>query len=432
MQSENTNQTSLMLGDYRSSVFDSIKLRGRIKVHRDIEIKSNHRSFREQVSYGFRILPSYAWQRLTRRLVRGRVHLIIALANHFEPSIVPHGGQRHAPFEEQERRVDFWCREYPRMVDAWRDSDGRPFLHTYFYPAEQYTRRLIQQVADHCNSGWGEIEIHLHHGIEVPDTAENTRRQLVEFRDMLASDHGCLSYLDGSGSPRYAFVHGNFALANSANGYFCGVDNEMQMLADTGCYADLTLPTAPFHPAQIAKINSLYECVLPLDQAAPHRRGHDLESGRPPNVFPLMIQGPLMPRFFLSPSRTISIENGAITKQNPLSVARLRLWRRAAIRVGGRPDWLFIKLHCHGMDPTQQDAVLGAPMRDFLRELVQGAEERNEVLHFVSAREMVNIVLAACDGREGNPSEYRDYRLKRARSQPREITSTGTEAAVKK
>jgi hypothetical protein len=28
---------------------------------------------------------------------------------------------------------------------------------------------------------------------------------------------------------------------------------------------------------------------------------------------------------------------------------------------------------------------------------------------------MVNIILAACDGKEGNPGNYRDYRLKRAR-----------------
>ena len=38
----------------------------------------------------------------------------------------------------------------------------------------------------------------------------------------------------------YAFVHGNFALANSAGGRYCGVDEEMQILAETGCYADMT------------------------------------------------------------------------------------------------------------------------------------------------------------------------------------------------
>jgi hypothetical protein len=89
------------------------------------------------------------------------------------------------------------------------------------------------------------------------------------------------------------------------------------------------------------------------------------------------------------------------------------LWKRAAISVRGKPDWLFIKLHCHGMDPTQRDVVLGEPMRKFLRELVEGAVQRGEILHFVSAREMVNIMLAACDGREGTPGEYRDYRFKR-------------------
>ena len=53
-------------------------------------------------------------------------------------------------------------------------------------------------------------------------------------------------------------------------------------------------------------------------------------------------------------------------------------------------------------------------MQRFLAEFVEGARERNEVIHFVTAREMVNIILAACDGREGNPGECRDYRLKRA------------------
>ncbi len=82
------------------------------------------------------------------------------------------------------------------------------------------------------------------------------------------------------------------------------------------------------------------------------------------------------------------------------------------ISVRGRPDWLFLKLHCHGMDPTQEDGVLGKSFGRFLQLLVEGARERGEILHFVSAREMVNVILAACDGREGNPGKYRDYRFK--------------------
>jgi hypothetical protein len=140
----------------------------------------------------------------------------------------------------------------------------------------------------------------------------------------------------------------------------------------------------------------------------------DLQRGRAPQIFPIIVQGPLLPdRTPLKESFRLAIENGAITGSCPATLRRLKLWKNASISVQGCPDWLFVKLHCHGMDPTQREAMLGEPILNFLRELVQGSPTRNEVLHFVSAREMVNIMLAACDGREGNPGEYRDYRLKR-------------------
>jgi hypothetical protein len=376
---------------------------------------------RRKLRYG-RWLPDYAWQRLTRSVPRGKVHLIFALADHFEPSIVPGNGRSREPLSEQDRRVKQWCSEYPRSVDSWRDHDGRPLMHTYFYPAEQYDRGLVDRLTEHCHEGWGEVEIHLHHGVDEPDTAENTRRQLVEFRDALVVDHGSLCFLDGAGQPRYAFVHGNFALANSAGGYACGVDNEMEILAATGCYADFTLPSAAFHPAQIGKVNSLYECSLPLNARAPHRKGRDLRVGHVPRTLPLVVQGPLMLDFDRHARNGIArFENAALTAANPPGLRRLRLWKKAAISVQGRPDWLFIKLHCHSMDPTQREAVVGASVQRFLAQLVAGAPERNEVIHFVTARQMVNIIWAACDGREGNPGEYRDYRLKLSCQSPGKI-----------
>src|SRR5262249_60427377 len=77
---------------------------------------------------------------------------------------------------------------------------------------------------------------------------------------------------NGRALPWPAFVHGNWAFATSAGGRYCGVDEEMAILAETGCYADLTLPV-PLGLPHVGKINSLYECGLPLDQRAPHRRG---------------------------------------------------------------------------------------------------------------------------------------------------------------
>jgi hypothetical protein len=358
-------------------------------------------------------LPEYMWQRCVRRLPNIRpMHLIIGVADHFEPSFQPEAPSTYADRNTQVRRLKNWCREYPEALGTWRDNEGQPFRHTYFFPAEQYDEDLIDCLAEHCQAGWGEIEIHLHHGVESPDTPENTRRKLLEFRDALAA-HGCLSRLNGVGPPRYAFVHGNWALANSAQGRFCGVDDEMQILADTGCYADFTLPAAP-SSAQISKINALYECSTPLSRRAPHRRGRDLKSGRPPEVFPLIIQGPLLLDFGRQKQGWpfAGIENGELTTVNPPTMRRLGLWQKAAITVRGRSDWLFIKLHCHGMDPRDEQALLGAPVQQFLRELIGHPRQGSEFLvHFVTTREMANIILAAGDGLAGNPGQYRDYRF---------------------
>ncbi len=361
-----------------------------------------------------RWLPAYGWQRLTRRAnLAGRVHIVVAVADHFEPSFLPDDPWGFAPRHEQERRLERWCRERPKLLDQWRDSDGRAFRHTFFYPAEQYDAGLIDRLAAHCRDGWGELEVHLHHGRESPDSPEQTRAMLEAFVAALGNRR-CLSRWDGEGPLRYGFVHGNWALANSANGAFCGVDSEMQILAETGCYADFTLPSAP-DPSQIGKINSIYECSLPLDRRAPHRRGHDVACGRPPRKFPIMVQGPLTLNF----QRRIrglpvpQIENGALTTAYPPTMDRLQLWRQAAITVRGRPDWIFVKLHCHGMDPTHEEVMLGAPLTSFLRLLTEDARSNEHCsIHFVSTREMVNVILAACDGREGSPNDFRDYRLK--------------------
>ena len=153
----------------------------------------------------------------------------------------------------------------------------------------------------------------------------------------------------------------------------------MQILAETGCYADLTLPSAP-DPAQVAKINALYECALPLNHRAPHRRGRDLRCGQPPTTFPLIVQGPLGLNF----ARRIRgwpmpcIENGSLTAAYSPTMGRLWLWRQAGIAVRGRPDWLFIKLHCHGMDPADEAAMCGTPIQHFLHELTEEASTNRE------------------------------------------------------
>src|SRR5262245_33324481 len=108
----------------------------------------------ETIRTSLRWLPVYACQRLTaanqQLTTRSRtqpVHLILALADHFEPSFSREHPAMHASREEQRRRVESWCRQYPDVVDAVRDTDGYPFRHTYFFPAEQYDRAVVEPLA---------------------------------------------------------------------------------------------------------------------------------------------------------------------------------------------------------------------------------------------------------------------------------------------
>jgi len=217
--------------------------------------------------------PAWRTNELVRRFSNHKPaeHLIFLVANHFEPALGKDG------LVQLER----WCSLARSTGSAIPDHDGTPFRHTNFFPAEQYERRRLEIISDLQAEGFGEVEVHFHHGVEKPDTAENTRRILTDFRDRLADDHRCLSRETPGSLPRYAFVHGNWALANSAGGRFCGVDSEMAILAETGCYADFTLPSTP-HQSQVSRINAIYECGNTLDQARPHRSGPTVTTGRRP------------------------------------------------------------------------------------------------------------------------------------------------------
>jgi hypothetical protein len=376
-------------------------------------------SFFDKIKWSLPWLSRYPLWRageMARRTLRplngnGRAHLILVVANHFEPAWDGRSGW--ADLATQRARVDEWCEQARATGAAARDCDGTPFRHTYFYPAEQYHRSIVERLAELEADGVGAVEIHLHHGVERPDTAENLQRALVEFRDLLSEEHRCLSRLDGVGQPRYAFVHGNLALANSMGGRFCGVDSEMRILAETGCYADLTLPAAPWQ-AQAPRINALYQCDRPLDEPVPHRTGKNLRVGAKITT-PVLLTGPLV--FDWSRRRrglpSPRIDDGALTAGYPPTPERLRRWQGAGICVRGRPEWIFIKLYCHGFFTNDQAATIGETARQFLQETLELADRDGRIkIHFATAREAFNIALAAVDGHSGEPGLYRNYRLR--------------------
>jgi len=341
-----------------------------------------------------------------RRLVRprGPIHVLICIADHFEPRM---GG---VCVDVARRRVENWVGRYRQSLGSCRDSDGRPPRHTFFYPIEDYDPELIEVLAGLCRAGYGEFELHLHHD---NDTAENLRSKLLEARDCLRLRHGLLARDRKTGEPAFGFVHGNWALDNSRpDGRYCGVNNELDVLREAGCYADFTFPSVP-SPTQPSKINSIYYAIDDPARPRSHDRGIDAGSAPAPRNGLMLIQGPLVldwrrRRWGVRPR----LENGCIQGSQPPSIGRVKLWLTARIQVSSRPDWFFVKLHAHGAEASNQEVLLGEPMVQFHRDLAdRGRRDPEFHYHYVTAREMYNLVKAAEDGWSGSVAEALDYRL---------------------
>jgi len=359
-------------------------------------------------------LARYPWSRTKsffEKTAFEKKHIIITVANHFEPGWSEDGVLGHKAQLERLRAYHKMARATGAAVT---DADGTKYRHTNFYPAEQYHAEILEHLADMQSEGLGEVEVHLHHGVERPDSAENLRQTLVDFRDTLAERHKCLSRMDGAGMPMYAFVHGNLALANSSGGRFCGVDNEMEILRDTGCFADMTLPSAP-EQSQVAVINQIYECGLPLSESVPHRRGNRVSANGKEILLPLIFTGPLVFNW----TRRINglpiprIDDGALTANQPLDTSRFNRWRSANVTVAGKSDWVFVKLYCHGFFDADRSSCIGDDAKRFFSSIVEESERTGAFkVHFATAREAFNITAAAIDGKSGEPGNYRDYRLR--------------------
>lgn len=351
-----------------------------------------------------RWLPSYLLQMARRRRPRGPIHVLFGIADHYEPK----GG---ADSSQQARdRVGRWLTDYPRNLGAFRDADGRPPRHSFFYPAEEYEPELLDDLAGLCRDGFGEVEVHLHHD---RDTADNLRRTLLDFKTTLHDRHGLLPRDPHTGEIVYAFVHGNWALDNSRpDGVWCGVNNELDILHETGCYADFTLPSAP-HPTQTPTINSIYYATDDPDRPRSHDRGVLAGTAPPPPRSILMIQGPLVlnwrrRKWGLVPR----VECGAVQRNWDATADRIDLWLNAYVHVPRRPDWCFVKLHAHGALESNHESLLGEPMVRFHEALAERARRDPDFhVHYVTAREMYNLARAAADGWTGSVADARDYLL---------------------
>jgi hypothetical protein len=338
------------------------------------------------------------------------VDILLCVCDHFEPF---HATDKAGALS----RMRAWNESFPKLIQAFRDADGVPPRHTFFYPIEQYDRDVIDELERLTDACGGEVEIHLHHDNDTPDGLRAAIDQgVANFRR-----HGFLSR-DPRGDIRFAFIHGDWALDNShPTGRHCGVPDELRILRESGCYVDMTLPSAP-SPTQTKTINSVYYA-----KSSKSPKSHD--TGRPVRVKKsaasplrddtsnlLLIQGPLGLNWERRKLGVLPrIENGDLTGANPPTMDRARLWLRLHNHVAGRPDVVFVKLHTHGAIERNSEVFLGEPYKRFHEQLLGSFnDQRGRRIHYVTAREMTNILHAMEDGRTGPPGDYRDYHFKLA------------------
>jgi hypothetical protein len=336
--------------------------------------------------------------------VDGPIHVMFCFVDHYEPQ------WRNDDIDIERERVDRWCKDYPLMAKQHKDADGHMPKHCFFYPEEEYRYEHLAKLSDMCYHGFGEIEIHLHHD---NDTPENFTTVMTDFAKTLHHEHGALPVHPKTGQIMYAFIHGNWALDNSLpGGHQCGINNELSLLKATGCYVDMTLPSAP-SPAQTSKVNAIYYATGQVGKAKSHDTGVDVEVGKVESGDLMLIQGPIGINLKWRTAKGIPhIENADIRKSMPLINSRVDQWVSSHIHVKGRPEWIFIKVHTHGTQEGDMDTLLGKPrhgMHNYLE--TKYNDGFNYILHYVSAREMYNIAKAAEEEKTGNPNDYRNYIL---------------------
>jgi len=341
----------------------------------------------------------------SKSTVKGPKHIMFCFVDHYEPM-----WGKDIPYEQECARVERWYIDYPKVAGKFKDADGCHPKHTFFYPEEEYRQEHLDKITNICAQGMGEIEIHLHHD---KDTAANLRKTLEGFTELLHRNHGAFVRNETTGKLQYTFIHGNWCLANSRpDKKMCGVDNELSILKETGCFADFTFPSAP-SPTQPSFVNEIYYAKCDSKVAMPHNTGKLVEVGESAWGDLMLITGPVALNWKQCKKGIFpQIENSDIRSSMPPTKDRIDLWVDTAIHVKNKEDWLFIKIHTHGTQEQDMDTLLGQPFHNMCQYLEDKYNDGdNYVLHYVSAREMYNIVKAAEAAEDGNPNEYRDYKV---------------------
>lgn len=314
----------------------------------------------------------------------------VVIADHYEPL-----GMSQS-VDEALDRVARWRDRWPLIAEnAPRDAAGQRPQYTFFYPQEEYRSDLLEGIAEMVRGGVGDVEVHLHHDKEQRDTFIH---KVTEFCRRLTNDHGLLRQRDGQ--TVFGFIHGNWALDNSRpDGKWCGLNGEIALLRDLGCYADFTMPSLP-SPTQGRVINQVYWCTANAD-GKPRSFDRGLEAsvngGQQGDL--LMVTGPLGVRFDgrLMPR----LETGEIAGYDLPTPARVCQWFDLAPCIGSD---LFLKLYTHGAAERNLQPLLHGGFANLFRWLKEEADRRGIEIHWATAWQMYQAIMALVEPASANHS----------------------------
>jgi hypothetical protein len=320
--------------------------------------------------------PGYIEQRLrriTNRAVPPVERMWVSVTDHYEPMC---GG---ADLRIAQSRVALWRSAWPEIARRCkRDSADNSPCYTFFFPEEEYNPTLVEPLAEMVRDGIADVEVHLHHDGEG---RQNFVDRIGRFCERLHKVHGLLR--ERNGKLAFGFIHGNWALDNSRpDGRWCGLNNEILILRDLGCYADFTMPSGD-SPTQARLVNTIYWCTDDPDRPKSYDDGAQVTIGGGIEGDLLMIPGPLGVRWRdrLLPR----LETGELSGGDVATPYRIKRWVELAPRLGADS---FIKLYAHGAQERNSSVLLRNGLESAFELLVGEANRRNCAVYFVSAWQM--------------------------------------------
>jgi hypothetical protein len=257
-------------------------------------------------------------------------------------------------------------------------------VYGFFYPEEEYQPEFVEPLAELTRMGIADVEVHIHHD---GDGQAAFVDKLGGFLESLHRRHGLLRERDGL--LRFGFIHGNWALDNSRpDGRWCGLNNEISLLRDLGCYADFTLPSAP-SACQTGPVNLIYRATDDPLRPRSHARGAAVAPGVWPPGDLTLIPGPLGLNWEGRLPWRPRLEVGEIAGNYDVSPARVRGWIRLAPRIG---EDAFLKLYTHGAQERNSTALLHGLLDRLFGALRAACVESSVALNYASPWTMYRVV----------------------------------------